>query len=451
MQTYDLVTDFGCACDGLTDDFSALSAGLAEVVPGSEILVPGLCALSGQVTLPPSVRVVGCGCAYLVGGTLYSCGGPGFVLHPSAGTTQIITNGQPGYSETGNWNSYLYGFGGYHRAASTVTGSPTTTATWAFSNLAAGTYGVYLTWIPAGDRPTALGYSIYDGSTSLGTVTVNQTLSPVGPAIGEQWQFVGSFPVQSGTLKVVLTNQTANGQHITSNAALITSNPNGPTGSLLAATNTFGTRIENLILDAQGKAPFCLIGDRWSRGALKDSVLVNANQYCLLWGASQADQYGLPSYNNRIDRVVLNGAGGLQFRGFGCLGGAQLMTCTQLYTDFTRHHGVNLWQGDSNTFTHLDTVHHPTAQGYSLAWGSNDYGGIADGTQSGAYCQDIYHFQPGSLQQSPINAIYIGGLVPSANNGGQYAGRIYSWDRTNVPSVSAVEGPSGAIAGVQLK
>src|SRR5262249_19596327 len=54
-------------------------------------------------------------------------------------------------------------------------------------------------------------YSVYDGNTLRGTVSVNQQQAPSGTTVnGSVFQSLGSFQISSGTLKVVLSDN-ANG------------------------------------------------------------------------------------------------------------------------------------------------------------------------------------------------------------------------------------------------
>jgi hypothetical protein len=63
--------------------------------------------------------------------------------------------------------------------------TPTATANWQGTGLPARTYTVAATWDTNANHATNAPYSIYDGSTLLTTVYVNQTQSPVGTGTGE--------------------------------------------------------------------------------------------------------------------------------------------------------------------------------------------------------------------------------------------------------------------------
>ena len=60
---------------------------------------------------------------------------------------------------------------------------------WTFNSLAPGTYTVYSTWTPFGNRATNAPYTIADGSVSQSTVSANQQLAPADEtADGVSWK-----------------------------------------------------------------------------------------------------------------------------------------------------------------------------------------------------------------------------------------------------------------------
>jgi uncharacterized repeat protein (TIGR03803 family) len=125
----------------------------------------------------------------------------------------VVDNGQYGYAETGTgWTSFNdpNAFNGNERYVAPGTGA--NTATWSVPDLAAGTYNVQVDWTAYANRATNATYQIFDGATLLGTVTVNQQLTPTGGSTvnGVTFQSLGQFTISSGTLRVVLTDN-ANG------------------------------------------------------------------------------------------------------------------------------------------------------------------------------------------------------------------------------------------------
>ena len=124
--------------------------------------------------------------------------------------SQIIddSNGFPSFESTGTftqqsdsaaWN------GGIHLAPG-APGTGGSEADWNFS-LNPGIYRVSTTWTSSPDRATDSPFTISDGTLPLGTVDVNQQLSPNSfGADGKVWEDLGIFTVGSGVLNVQLAN-----------------------------------------------------------------------------------------------------------------------------------------------------------------------------------------------------------------------------------------------------
>jgi ABC-type polysaccharide/polyol phosphate transport system ATPase subunit len=123
---------------------------------------------------------------------------------------RVVDDGQPGYQEagggwTGHWNSGGYG----NRFSYALPGDGSQTATWTVDGLPPGEYDLEVTWTPHPSRATNAPYTVCDGATPLGTVRLNQRHPPVGTAVnGVIFQSLGRYPVGSGTLRVVLSNDT---------------------------------------------------------------------------------------------------------------------------------------------------------------------------------------------------------------------------------------------------
>ena len=134
-----------------------------------------------------------------------------FVYSTPPFNNQIIDDGDDGYSQTTGWtnvtNLLAYGLDYDYHAAGNGSGS----ATWEFDNLPAGSYQVFTKWIGFSNRASNAPYTIFDGSTALGTVPVNQQVMPSGDqSNGVVWQSLGTFSTSTGTLAVKLGDN-ANG------------------------------------------------------------------------------------------------------------------------------------------------------------------------------------------------------------------------------------------------
>jgi hypothetical protein len=124
----------------------------------------------------------------------------------------IVDNWQPGYRETGESWITLLGWGGYGNSHSyTPAGDGTQSATWCVERLKPGDYEVRITWSAWENRASNAPYHIYDGSSLLTVVRVNQKLPPSGIDVhGVAFQSLGVFTVNSGTLTVVMTDDADN-------------------------------------------------------------------------------------------------------------------------------------------------------------------------------------------------------------------------------------------------
>ena len=80
-----------------------------------------------------------------------------------------------------------------------------------------------VTWQAYSNRASAAPYTVLDGSTELGTVTMDQRVAPVGfVEDGVAWQDVGVYQVTAGTLVVRLTDQSGpSGSYVIADAVRI--------------------------------------------------------------------------------------------------------------------------------------------------------------------------------------------------------------------------------------
>lgn len=131
---------------------------------------------------------------------------------PTGGSFRIVDNGDPAFGVTPGW-TYLdtAEFGSFQGVQGDIhfvnPGTGSEVATWTFTGVAAGQYQISTTWFPDPNRATNAPYILRDGSTALGTVRVNQELTPNDfRDAGEGWKILGTFTISSGTLTVQLTN-----------------------------------------------------------------------------------------------------------------------------------------------------------------------------------------------------------------------------------------------------
>ena len=79
-------------------------------------------------------------------------------------------------------------------------------------------------WNAVANEATNAPYALYDGSTLLTTVLVDQTKKASGPSYGGvPFQTLATVTVTSGTLKVVLSNTGTNHSYIIADAVRVAS------------------------------------------------------------------------------------------------------------------------------------------------------------------------------------------------------------------------------------
>ncbi len=120
----------------------------------------------------------------------------------------VVDDNQLGYQASGDHWTSTSGLGGYGNSVSyAAEGDGGHTASWQVDGLPPAEYEVRATWTPYANRATNAPYHIYDGPTRLATVRVNQQLTPSGLcAHGVMFQSLGVYPIRSGSVRVVLSN-----------------------------------------------------------------------------------------------------------------------------------------------------------------------------------------------------------------------------------------------------
>lgn len=150
-------------------------------------------------------------------------------LPKTASPQLVLDDGDSGYAQgDAAWlldsNSSAFQ-GDQQRHAQAPDGFPpseASAATWTFTALVAGWYQVQATWTEAADQTNDARYTIYDDATALGTMSVNQQLAPSGITYeGRFWQSLGTWHLESGTLRVKLIGEAAAGYSVADGIRLI--------------------------------------------------------------------------------------------------------------------------------------------------------------------------------------------------------------------------------------
>ena len=122
----------------------------------------------------------------------------------------VIDDGTSGYTASGftvlSGKSNPGGYGGSESTAAAGTGSKT--ATWSFGGLEAGaTYKVAVTWKTLSGAASNSPFKVIDGANTVASVAVNQQVNPSDFSVADTWwQGLGTFTINSNTLKVQLSN-----------------------------------------------------------------------------------------------------------------------------------------------------------------------------------------------------------------------------------------------------
>ena len=116
------------------------------------------------------------------------------------------------FSTSGVWAASTQGAFGGSRTSSSTVGSGASTATWTMP-VTPGSYEVDVTWAAAGTLSAGATYTVYDGGTPLGSVTVNQQTAPADLTYeGQNWKSLGRFTITGTQLTVTLANTAGDGQ-----------------------------------------------------------------------------------------------------------------------------------------------------------------------------------------------------------------------------------------------
>jgi hypothetical protein len=210
-------TAFGA---GLTKTFTVKNQGDQALTLSGPISVPagfGLVSGFGATTLAPGasttfvVRLNASAPGTYSGRVSFGTNDPyanpfTFTVSGIVSPVKVLDDGDPGFSTTGTWA--VSAAGGYQadfRTAAPHGGKDS--ASWTFANLLPGRYRVSVTWVASPGAAKNAEYAVLAGTTSLGSVKVNQQVAPAGfTDAGGTWSDLGTFTVQGNTLVVRLSD-----------------------------------------------------------------------------------------------------------------------------------------------------------------------------------------------------------------------------------------------------
>ncbi|MEC9373643.1 MAG: S8 family serine peptidase, partial [Planctomycetota bacterium] len=132
-------------------------------------------------------------------------------LTASSSASVILDNGASSFGYTNNVGNGAVTGDGYendYRWFAPRGSGPLAYVWWLFGGISEGRYRVSVTWVEHSNRATNAPFSVYDNQTLLETIAVNQEAAPSDRTTdGADWDDLGLFDIESGTLTVVLTNQ----------------------------------------------------------------------------------------------------------------------------------------------------------------------------------------------------------------------------------------------------
>ena len=133
-------------------------------------------------------------------------------IRPVIEDLHIVEDGDLGYAEvSGVWHTGNTA-GGHEDDYRYLSPSDPGTATWQWSDLEPGTYRIWVSWVSHANRATNAPYEVFSGGQSVGTVHVDQTEAPSGEFADDcNWESLGLVYSVDGTLRVELSNDTADG------------------------------------------------------------------------------------------------------------------------------------------------------------------------------------------------------------------------------------------------
>jgi hypothetical protein len=207
----------------------------------------------------------------------------------STAVEAIIDDGDAGFSTVGTWQKGVptASYQGDQRFSAVGTGSDK--ATYTFTGLAPGQYSVSSHWAAAtSGHATNTPFAISDNNTLLQTVLVNQQLTPNDEqSHGVGWKIVGSFTANSGTLKVVVSDNASPG-YVFADAVRIVA-AGSLSGLQLSKSPAIAPEVVSTLAAPSAGATTALSSPNASRG----SSAASGNE--LLWPAAIDEVFGSSS------------------------------------------------------------------------------------------------------------------------------------------------------------
>jgi|GEM_PF-2221192 len=220
-------------------------------------------------------------------GTIWNLRGNDLQGQLTVGASQIIDDGDAGFTASGKgWQTYQHalGYKGDLLSPTSITDT-TLAATWTFSNITAGQYKFYVTFKAYNLLTNQAPYVIKDGTSVVGSTTVNQKVDPSGNAYdGKNWILLGTYTVKGPAVSITLSRPqdlTANG--VIADAArieLVTLTASSPlrNAAAPASASKNGTVATNSNTQLPNYHPCRLPQTFWNDGVCVDCSIYPSNQ-----------------------------------------------------------------------------------------------------------------------------------------------------------------------------
>ncbi len=152
-----------------------------------------------------------------------------FAISGTTATARIMDNGDPGFSTAGFWSPF-FGEGFQADVHYTSAGTGALEAIWTFA-VSPGQYRVAATWSTHANRATNAPFTVFNGSSPIAAVTINQEQAPNDLAdAGANWEFLGGVLDITATTLVVKLADLAN-EYVIADAIRLERVSNPPAGA----------------------------------------------------------------------------------------------------------------------------------------------------------------------------------------------------------------------------
>lgn len=159
----------------------------------------------------------------------------------SGGGTYLIDDTDPRFSKGGYWFPFFLNYA-YNGQIKIGRKTMNPRARWQYSELRAGTYEVWVTWVPHGTFASNAPFTVrVSEQVEPRTVLIDQRRMPEQQMGNTRWQSLGVHSVSEGTLEVILTDQGIDNWFIVADAVQIVPVQEPPRSSSSASSSSLSS------------------------------------------------------------------------------------------------------------------------------------------------------------------------------------------------------------------